>query len=267
MDAIAALASEFGLHVIEDCSQAHGASFKSNLVGSFGVCSTFSFCQEKIMTTGGEGGLLLTDSPEIWRRAWSFKDHGKSAEIMNRAVTSSAFRWSHETFGSNFRLSEMQAAIGRIQLGKLRDWVEMRRHNSGVLMKSLAGIPSLEIRVPPNHLNHSWYRLYIFLRLEYLLPGWNLERVIAAICAEGVPVGSGTCSEIYRENAFSTINYSPTERFKNAASFSERSIALLVHPTLTSEALQDYIDAIVKVVSVACSSTPIVDHPNMVISL
>ena len=82
MDPILELAAEHGLKVVEDCAQAHGARYKGRPVGSIGDIAAFSFCQDKIMTTGGEGGMVTTNDDALWERAWSFKDHGKSYDAV-----------------------------------------------------------------------------------------------------------------------------------------------------------------------------------------
>src|SRR5690606_31371625 len=120
MDPIMALAADHGLDVVEDCAQAHGAFYKGRPVGSLGHIAAWSFCQDKILTTGGEGGMITTNDPILAARAWSYKDHGKSREAMSRSGTSGGFRWVHDDFGTNARMMEVQAVIGRIQLRRLR---------------------------------------------------------------------------------------------------------------------------------------------------
>ncbi|MFY9686113.1 MAG: DegT/DnrJ/EryC1/StrS family aminotransferase, partial [Pseudolabrys sp.] len=116
------LAKNHNILVFEDCAQAHGARIDGKLVGSFGHASAFSFCQDKIITTGGEGGMALFKDEAAWRSAWSYRDHGKDHDIMFKPTSSVAFRWAHTGFGSNWRLTEMQAAIGLRQLAKLPAW-------------------------------------------------------------------------------------------------------------------------------------------------
>lgn len=130
MDPIMALAEEHGLKVVEDCAQAHGARYKGRSVGSIGHISAWSFCQDKIMTTGGEGGMVTTDDRELWSRMWSYKDHGKSWEAVYEREHAPGFRWLHESFGTNFRMMEVQAVIGRIQLRRMGDWHVRRLANA-----------------------------------------------------------------------------------------------------------------------------------------
>lgn len=245
MDPILDLAHEYGLKVIEDCAQAHGARYKGRPVGSMGDISSFSFCQDKILTTGGEGGMVTTSNEELWERAWSFKDHGKSYDAVYRRQHGPGFRWLHENFGTNWRLTEMQSAIGRVLLRKLDDQVTTRRRHAAHLDAALSEIPALRTTVPPVEVYHSYYKYYVFLRPEFLRPEWSRERIVDAIVAEGVPCSSGICSEIYLEKAFENIR--PEERLPVARELGETSLMMLVHPTLSDTDLDDEIAAIRKV--------------------
>ncbi len=232
MDDILALAEERGLAVIEDCAQAHGATYKEREVGSFGYAAGFSFCQDKIITTGGEGGLLATDDEEMWSRAWAFKDHGKSFEAVYGRQHPPGFRWLHESFGTNWRMTELQAAIGRLQLRKLPEWSEKRRANAAVLTERLSHVPGLRVPQPPAHVRHAYYRFYARVEVEKLRSGWDRDRIVAEVTQRGIPCFSGSCSELYREKAFSTHGLVPEQPLPVASTFTANSIALLVHPTL-----------------------------------
>jgi len=245
MDPILELAREHGLKVIEDCAQANGARYKGRPVGSMGDINSFSFCQDKIISTGGEGGLVTTNSEELWERAWSFKDHGKSYDAVYRRQHAPGYRWLHEQFGTNWRLTEMQSAIGRVWLRKLDAQVAIRRRNAARLNTALAGIPALRTTLPPDDVFHSYYKYYVFVRPDRLAHGWDRDRVQAAISAEGIPCFSGSCSEIYLEKAFEGIR--PTNRLPIARELGETSLMFLVHPTLSDKDIDDTIDAIVKV--------------------
>lgn len=235
MDAILELARAHRIAVIEDCAQAHGAAYRNRPVGGMGTFGSFSFCQDKIITTGGEGGMLLTDDEEMWSRAWSFKDHGKSYDAVYRREHGPGFRWLHESFGTNWRLTEMQAVLGRLQLEKLAQSVERRRRNAVGLHAGLADLPGLRIPVPPTHLYHSYYKFYAFLQLEQLAGGWSRDRVIAEVNARGVPCFSGSCSEVYLEKAFAGHPSRPAARLPNAQELGDSSLMFLVHPTLQDE--------------------------------
>jgi hypothetical protein len=235
MDPIMQLARDRGLKVIEDCAQAHGALYKGRMVGSIGDVAAFSFCQDKIMTTGGEGGMLTTDDTELWERAWAFKDHGKSYRAVFERQHPPGFRWLHESFGTNWRMTEMQSALGRVILKKLPDWVATRRKHAAILNESLQDIPGLRVCQPPPHAEHSYYKYYAFVRPEQLKPSWNRDRILEEIAAEGVPCFSGSCSEIYLEKAFADTDWRPAGRLPVARELGETSLMFLVHPTLSED--------------------------------
>jgi hypothetical protein len=187
MTPLLALAARHGVHVIEDCAQSHGATYEGRPAGSFGICAAFSFCQDKIMTTGGEGGMLLTDDETLWRRAWEYKDHGKSWEAVHHRSHPPGFRWLHESFGTNWRMTEMQAAIGRRQLEKLPGWIARRKANALQLAEGLKELAGVRVLLPGNGMEHAWYKFYALLDLAVLKPDWDQPRVIEAINAEGIP--------------------------------------------------------------------------------
>jgi len=250
MDAINQLAQTHGLKVIEDCAQATGSTYKGCTVGSFSDAAAFSFCQDKIMTTGGEGGMLTTNSQEIWERAWSFKDHGKSFDAVYNRVRNSGFRWLHESFGTNWRMTEMQSAIGRVALTKVPAWVAGRRRYAGLLIREFTNIPGLRVTVPPPEIGHAYYKFYTFIEPHALRPGWKRDRILQTIADSGVPCFSGSCSEIYLEKAFGP-ELRPTERLAVAKELGETSLMFLVHPTLTEEHILATIESVRRVMSSA----------------
>lgn len=185
------------------------------------------------MTTGGEGGMLTTNDPQIWKRVWAFKDHGKNYDAVFNQNHGPGFRWLHESFGTNMRMTEMQAAIGRVQLKKLFDWSETRQHNAQILNNSFLNISSLRVTLPDTNIKHAYYKYYVFLRPEHLKPGWNRNRIMEAIENSGVFCQSGSCGEIYLEKAFEAQGFRPSVRYKVAKELSETSLVFFVHPTLT----------------------------------
>jgi len=249
MDAIMELAEQHNLKVIEDCAQAHGAKYKDRYVGSFGHASAFSFCQDKIMTTGGEGGMLLTDDDEIWSSAWSFKDHGKNYESVFNKKHLPGFRWLHDSSGTNWRMTEMQAAIGRVQLRKLTQWLTLRRRNATVLTDGFLRIPGLRLTNPPQVIEHAYYKYYVFVDPEALKSDWSRNRIMVALMEEGIPCGSGSCSEIYLEKAFDQDAFRPRDRLPVAKQLGETSLMFMVHPTLSSDDMEDVVRAMDKVMS------------------
>ncbi|TPW29016.1 DegT/DnrJ/EryC1/StrS family aminotransferase [Pararhizobium mangrovi] len=230
MEPILELARRHGLMVIEDCAQAHGAEYHGRPVGSWGDIAVFSFCQDKIITTGGEGGLVVMDDENLWDRAWSRKDHGKSHSTVHRDDHAPGFRWLHETFGSNYRMMEIQAAIGLKQLERLSAWHDARTANAHVLATGFSRLPALRTPLPPPDIRHAWYRFYSFVRPERLKPQWTRDRIMDAVSSAGVACYVGTCPEIYREKAFYENGLAPPQRLPNAAVLGTTGLAFLVDP-------------------------------------
>jgi len=251
MDPILELARRRGLKVIEDCAQASGATYKGRPVGSFGDAAAFSFCQDKIITTGGEGGMLVTNDEALWKTAWAHKDHGKDYDAVYHRDHPVGYRWLHESFGTNWRMTEMQAAIGRVQLRKLPHWLEQRRRNAAILTACFRNIPALRVAEPPDNVSHAHYKYYAFVRPERLRDGWHRDRIVAEIAAQGVPCFSGSCSEIYLEKAFELTGLRPAEPLPVARHAGETSLMFLVHPTLTADDMQRTCRAVEQVFLVA----------------
>lgn len=251
MDPIMDLAKEKNLIVIEDCAQAHGGRYRGKALGSIGDCAAFSFCQDKIMTTGGEGGIFATDDDDVWQKAWAWKDHGKSWAAVHETSHPSGFRWLHESFGTNWRMTEMQAAIGRCQLTKLEAWVERRSQNARILEECLGKVPGIRTIKVPEWASPAWYKYYFFVAPDQLNSGWDRTRIVDAIVAEGVPCLVGSCSEIYLEQAFVRVGFGPKHRLPEASRMGETSLMLQIHPTLGDQEMNDACRAVRKVMSVA----------------
>lgn len=258
MDPLLEFAQQHGLAVIEDCAQAHGAIYKGRPVGSMGLINAFSFCQDKIITTGGEGGLITTNDDALWEKAWSYKDHGKSWDAVYNRPHAGTFKYLHESFGTNCRLTEMQAAIGRIQLRRLPDWIEHRRRRADILRCALEGIPGLRIPQPADDIYHSYYKFYAFIDRDRLQPGWTRDRIASEISARGPFCGCGSCGEIYNEAAFANAGVGPTKPLAVAHELHESSLMFQVHPTLSEAdmALAGEIarDVVIEAMGVSCSS-------------
>lgn len=234
MDEIMELALDRGLKVIEDCAQSLGARYKERPTGSIGDIGSFSFCQDKILTTGGEGGMITLDSEADFERAWAYKDHGKSYDAVYRRKHEPGFRWLHESFGTNWRMTEVQSAIGRVQLRKVSHWVDIRRKHAARLSDCFGRLPGLRVTVPPPDIYHSYYKYYVFTRQENLRTDWNRDRIREELNLRGIPCYSGSCSEVYLEKAF-PAHIRPAERLPIARELGETSLMFLVHPTLTDE--------------------------------
>jgi dTDP-4-amino-4,6-dideoxygalactose transaminase len=268
MDPIMALAAQYGLRVIEDCAQAHGAVYKGRSVGTIGHIGAWSFCQDKIMTTGGEGGMVTTNDEILWRRMWAYKDHGKSYAAVYEREHSPGFRWLHESIGTNWRMMEMQAVIGRIQLKRMPQWVAQRRANVAYLINAIKPFSndSGPVRLPylrcagciadcsqeslataSGWCVNAYYKFYAYVKEQNLAPGWSRDRIIEAINKEGVPCYQGSCSEVYLEKAFDDTGWRPIYRLPIARKLGETSLMFLVHPTLTSIEMQKICHVISKV--------------------
>ncbi len=276
MDPIMALAKAHHLKVIEDCAQAHGSKYKGRNVGSIGHIGAWSFCQDKIMTTGGEGGMVTTNDEQLWRQMWSFKDHGKSYEAVYERQHPPGFRWLHEGFGTNWRMLEIQAVLGRIQLKKMPAWTEQRQSNAFRLSQAIRPFsgPNGPVRIPSYacdgcsrrpSLNknetcsmgcaHGQYKFYVYVQPDNLAPSWTRDRIIEAINDLSVPCYQGSCSEVYLEKAFDGTGWRPKNRLPVAKELGENSLMFLVHPTLTSSEIDKTCQAISAVLSDASTET------------
>jgi len=246
-----ALADEFNLVVIEDCAQAHGAKYKGKPVGSIGHIGAWSFCQDKIMTTGGEGGMVTTSDRELWSKMWSYKDHGKSWEEVYEREHPPGFRWLHDSFGTNWRMTEIQAVIGRIQLKRMREWHQKRLAYANQIWKVAQKLNGLRVPQLPVYIEHAAYKCYVFVEPLQLKPGWNRDKIMAEINAQGVPCFSGSCSEVYLEKAFDDTGFRPIERLPVAKELGETSLMFLVHPTLMPLEIEQTCNAIEYVIQQA----------------
>lgn len=268
MDPIMALAEQHGFKVIEDCAQAHGARYKGRSVGSIGHVGAWSFCQDKIMTTGGEGGMVTTHDETLWRAMWAYKDHGKSYEAVYERQPPAGFRWLHESFGTNWRMLEMQAVIGRIQLRRMPEWIRQRQANAAMLAATLQPFAgeSGTVRIPRlvcggcvmgcglvgtkpctkgvTGCVHAQYKFYAYVRPQNLAIGWSRDRIIEAINSHGVPCYQGSCSEVYLEKAFENTSWRPAGRLHVAQQLGETSLMWLVHPTITEAEMEKTCDVI-----------------------
>ena len=251
MDGMMALAEHHGLFIIEDCAQAHGATYKGKPVGGLGHVGCWSFCQDKIMSTGGEGGMVTCNDRDLWSRMWSFKDHGKSWNAVYEREHPPGFRWLHDSVGTNWRLTEMQSAIGRIQLHRMPEWTAARQANCREIWETAGSLPGLRVPVMPEVIGHAGYKCYVFVdEAEVNEPVADVrDRIMNAIVAEGVPCFSGSCSEVYLEKAFTDLELGPQERLPVARALGESSLMFLVHPTLTEAEIDKTCEVLRKVMS------------------
>lgn len=254
MGALRELADARNLLIIEDCAQAHGAMVDGQMVGSFGEIGAWSFCQDKIITTGGEGGMVTTDDEDLWSRMWSYKDHGKSWEAVYERQHPPGFRWVHESFGTNWRMLEMQAVLGRVQLRRMAEWTERRTANARAYIDVLHRYPgAVRVPVPRDGMTHAYYRLYAYVRPEGLREGWTRDRIVAELNARDIPAFQGSCSEVYLEKAFDGTALRPADRLPIARELGDTSFAFLTHPTLSPEDVQRTCSALEQVLAEAAA--------------
>ena len=254
MVALEELAVRHRIAVVEDCAQAHGATVDGRSVGSFGAFGSFSFCQDKIMSTGGEGGMLVTDEEQYFERARSLKDHGKNFAKIARHKGGTTFQYVHDDIGTNYRMTEVQAAIGRVQLELMPGWLERRRANAALRSELATGIPAIECFVPPSRLRHAYYKFYLFIKSDQLKPGWSRDRVVAELVERGVRCFSGSCPEIYREQALVSRGFSTQRALPVARSLGERSLLFLVDPTVSAQVIEEESEHLNDVMTLATST-------------
>ena len=268
MDTISNTVADRNIKLIEDCAQAHGALYKGRPVGGLGDVAAWSFCQDKIMTTGGEGGMVTCNDSSLWKRMWSFRDHGKSYDAVHAPAERPGFRWLHHSFGTNWRLTEMQSAIGLIQLGRMDDWSAARHRNTMILRSHLqefaaddgpVRLPTLQCVdcsgvCPAQRCRHAWYRAYLFVRQDRLRNGWSRDRLFVELQNAGVQCMQGSCSEIYRESAFDGHTSRPSDPLPVAKRLGEDSLAFLVHPTIDEATMTKIATTAVKIIAKAAIS-------------
>jgi len=253
MPSIMSLAAAHDLVVIEDCAQAHGARLAGRAVGSYGQVGAWSFCQDKIITTGGEGGMVTTNDSDLWSRMWSYKDHGKSWRAVYERRHAPGFRWLHESFGTNWRMIEIQAVIGRLQLARMTDWHASRLTNSRAIWDCARSLPGLRVPDLPPDVEHAAYKCYVFVEPDRLRAGWSRDRIMSEVNALGIPCYSGSCSEVYLEGAFSGTPWRPPARLPVARELGDTSLMFLVHPTLPGGAIERTCQALCSVMGHAAA--------------
>tara|TARA_X000000950_G_scaffold133427_1_gene166303 strand:+ start:7822 stop:9000 length:1179 start_codon:yes stop_codon:yes gene_type:complete len=231
------------VYLIEDCSQAHGAIYNNKKVGSFGDISTWSFCQDKIISTGGEGGMISTNNKKLWLKLWSLKDHGKNYKSVFYKKHKTGFRWLHDNSGSNYRMTEMQATIGREQLKLLDKQIKKRNSIANLYLHEFRDyyqkyniFKKVDFKcktcLPKNSKKsctqcvHAFYRLNLFINKNKI----NQIKLIEELNKKKVDCGVGPCPEIYREKIFKKFKFYPKKRLINARLLGETSIMFPINP-------------------------------------
>mgnify|MGYP001163274892 CR=1 FL=1 len=225
------------IFVIEDCAQCHGAKYRGKYLGTFGDINAWSFCQDKIMTTAGEGGMVTTNHTDFFLKAWSYKDHGKNYQKIfgNTYYTSHGqFKWLHDNLGTNWRMTEIQASVGIDALDHLENWIQIRRRHANIFNKTLADVKLVRLTIPDEKYYHAYYKYYCFIRPCYLKKGYHRDSIITRLNEMSIPCFQGTCGEVYREKAYNLNLNLPVAR-----ELAETSIMFLVDPSYSSETIQE----------------------------
>lgn len=265
MDPIMAIAKKYNLKVIEDCAQCFGGLYKGRMCGTIGHAGCFSFCQSKHFTTGGEGGMVVTNDDDLAWEIRSVRDHGYDVkERLNLLEMEGKLMYIHKRLGYNFRMTEIQSQIGLVELARFPNWnLPTRQRNGRMLVEALKDHP-LVYAAPvdtPERVNSYWWAPFV-LKTEKLT--CSIKKFIAAVAAEGVPVYSVLWPEMYKErvyiekNGFGEAKYpfrDPKARdidyskvkCEKAAWLTDRTMSFFTHPVYEVEHIQAYIDAFKKV--------------------
>ena len=241
LDPILELAGRRGIKVIEDAAQAFGGTYKGRPLGSIGDACAFSFCGDKIVSTG-EGGLLATNDESSFKIVWGLRDHGRTWDAARAQSDTPGYKWIRDDFGTNCRMSEPQAALGRVALRRLPNWLARRRQNARLLTECLSDVETLHIPRTPD--GHAHYVLYVYVRPERLRGGWTRDRILAELHSRWIPCSVGICGELHLERAFERAGLRPAQRLRAARELGETSIAFPVHPGLTENDMQKIGDAL-----------------------
>jgi dTDP-4-amino-4,6-dideoxygalactose transaminase len=240
LDKICKYCRENDIYIIEDCAQAHGAKYNNRSVGTWGDINAWSFCQDKIITTGGEGGMITTNCPHLYKKAWSIKDHGKGYNTVFKKKHPPGFRWLHENMGTNWRMMPIQAVIGSHALDKLNEWINHRRKIASIYNNNLKDIAGVRLTIPPENIYHSYYKYYFFIEPNKFKI--TRDEIIELINNENIFCQVGSCSEVYKEQ--SLIEYKPEDNLEIAKELFETAFLLKCDPCITEEYAKECIKKI-----------------------
>jgi dTDP-4-amino-4,6-dideoxygalactose transaminase len=203
MDRIKAFASKHNLFVIEDNAEAFGGSYKGRKTGTLGHIAGCSFCQNKTFTTGGEGGMVTTDDEELAWQARSFRDHGYDVkERLNLLALEQKLPYIHNRIGWNYRMTEMQSAIGLAELERMDDWnMPARRRNARILMEALSKVPQIKyMPIDTPERRNGWYTMAFSLDIENM--NCDVMQFVKAAGAEGCPCWKVFWPQCHTERAY-----------------------------------------------------------------
>ena len=220
------------IKIVEDCAQAHGAQSSGYFVGQLSDFASFSFCNDKIISTGGEGGMLLCNDIDLFKRAWAIKDHGKDFDKTFETTNSlGCFRYIHDQVGTNARLTEMQSAIGILQLSKLEKWLKKRKEIADAIYKILKDDKRIDNSwfIASQKTKCSYYRFYFKMKSFNNIGYENKKELISNLNQNGVQIQEGSCSEIYNEQSMKSFNQKP---LPVASEWAKKSMCFQTHHRL-----------------------------------
>jgi len=207
MDRVLEFARRHKLYVIEDNAEAFGGVYKGRKTGTLGHMAACSFCQNKTFTTGGEGGMVTTDDEEWAWNARSFRDHGYDVkERLNLLEIEQKLPYIHNMVGWNYRMTEMQSAIGLAELARMDTWnLPTRRRNAHIIMDAIGNLPRVKYQpIDTEERQNGWYVLAFSLDIENM--DCDIDRFVAAAGAEGAPCWKVFWPQCHTEKAFTAHN-------------------------------------------------------------
>ena len=269
MDKIKAFASRHNLFVIEDNAEAFGGSYKGRKTGTIGHIAGCSFCQNKTFTTGGEGGMVTTDDEELAWQARSFRDHGYDVkERLNLLALEQKLPYIHNRVGWNYRMTEMQSAIGLAELERMDDWnMPARRRNAHILMDALGKVEQIKyMPIDTPERRNGWYTMAFSLDIENM--NCDVMQFVKAAGAEGCPCWKVFWPQCHTERAythkqgfgnsgfpFTSKEYTDPAsadvskvRVPNALWHEKHTFTCFAYPTFTEDDMRQIAAGLVKVI-------------------
>ena len=230
MNNIKKLANKKKIKIIEDCSQAHGASIENRQVGSFGDISTWSFCNDKIISTLGEGGMISTNKKNLYDFSKKYINHGTNQKSKKNFQK---FLYNKDLFGTNLRITEIQSLAGLEQLKNLKKIQKKRELFSKNFFDLISKYNNYFYSYfPSQKIKSAWYRFYFFVRSDIRNYKKVRFKIINDFNQNHIKCFTGSCPEIYLEKSFRKLKNFKFIRLKNCKILGETSIALDVNHTL-----------------------------------
>jgi perosamine synthetase len=268
MDSILRIAREHKLFVVEDAAQAHGSEFGGKLAGTMGVFGCFSFWEDKLITTAGEGGMIVTNDDDLALQARKIHHHG---EVRRDGDYYQGERlYYHDTLGYNYRMTEIQGAIGCVQLQRLDEYVRQRRQNAHRLTGLLSEVPGVIPPYEPENCKHVFYKYVV--RLDRRATQASSKEVVEALSAEGIPVSRRYPTPLHQQPLFTERHgqgntsapfcwYKGDLKYGGGLPKAERLpndlVRLPLTPNLSNDDLVDIARGVSKVMGFFCAKHPL----------